>query len=479
MTDPAPRAARPAARRRWPLLVGGLALLTHAAFFLLREDLPPSPDEREYLALGAALAEEGSLRLPDGDAARRPPLYPALLAAVRRWQGPEAWPHAVLAVQSVLSWAATLLLALLAERLGGPRAAALAGTVAALYSPFRFLQMSFLAETLLILLLTAAVYAYVAAAAPPLRTGPRLAALGGVSALLGLAALTRPNALLLLLPPLADTLARPGAARLRLARAAALTLPAVLGLLPWMLRNDRAVGRFTLSTTAGLNFYLGHNPDYAAEPGLGGRTDYAAYARLRAAGLSEAEADRELWRRGLAFLAENPGETARNAVRKAGVWFRPTVPQHGPVSLLLALATVAAAATAARREGGLDPRRRKAYRALLAALAATAAVTAYSVYETGLPLTTPLYVVPLGAVGLLRFRDPGRVRGLLIGLVLSQLAAAVVFIPLERIRWAVDGLFIVGLAVWAADLGAWFRGPAADGAAAGRGRDGASPEGGP
>jgi len=457
-----PDAPRIPARRRWPVVVGGFALLTHAAFFLLREDLPPSPDEREYLALGAALAEDGVLRLPSGEFARRPPLYPALLAAVRWWQGPELWLNAVLLVQTALSWAATMLLALLAERIGGPRAGWLAGAVAALYSPFRYLQMSFLTETLLILLATAAVWAYVRAvtAAPP--AGRRLALTAGASLLIGLAALTRPNALLLLLPLLADAAGRRAPWGERLSRAAAMAVPAAVCVLPWMLRNERQIGLLTLSTTSGLNFYLGHNPHYAVEPGLGGRTDYAAFERLRAEGLSEAEADRELWRRGLAYLVENPAETALNAVRKVGVWFRPTVPQHGPVSLMLALAAVAAAGGRAWREGCFDLRRLNAYRSLLAALAASAAAVAFHWHATGLPLTTPLYVVPLGAIGLLRFHDPWRVRPLLIGLILSQLLAAVVFIPLERLRWCVDGLFIVGLAVWAANWGDWFRATAAD-----------------
>lgn len=454
-----PDASRIVDRRHWLWFVGCFALLTHAAFFLLREDLPPSPDEREYLALGAALAERGELRLPGGDVARRLPLYPAFLAAIRVWQGPEVWPNAVLLVQSALSWCGTMLLALLAARLGGPRAGWLAGTVATLYSPFRFLQMSFLTETLLIVLTTAAVWVHlhVMTAAQP--AGRRLATLAGTSLLIGLGALTRPNALLLLLPLLADAVGRRAARGERLARGAALTFPAALCVLPWMLRNGRQIGLLTLSTTTGLNFYLGHNAGYAVEPGLGGQTDYAAFERLRVGGDSEADADRELLRRGLAYAIENPGQTALNAARKVGVWFRPTVPQHGPVSLMLALAAVAAAGAQVRREGRFDLHQLKAYRGVLVALAAAAAVVAFYWYKTGLPLTTPLYVVPLGAIGLLRFRDPWRVRWLLIGLILSQMLAAVVFIPLERLRWTVDGLFIVGLAVWAADVGDWFRRP--------------------
>jgi hypothetical protein len=72
-----------------------------------------------------------------------------------------------------------------------------------------------------------------------------------------------------------------------------------------------------------------------------------------------------------------------------------------------------------------------------------------------------LDAVPLGLIALALLRSRPRVRGLLAGLFVSQLIVAVVFIPIERIRWTVDGILILAIAVGLSNLCEWLRaGPA-------------------
>ncbi|MBN2561044.1 MAG: hypothetical protein JXQ75_08950 [Phycisphaerae bacterium] len=481
-------------KRRWLLFVCVLAAVTHGLFYLYRPDTTPGPDAREYSALGIGLAETGELRLPTGEVAKRMPLYPALIAAVYRWQGPDVWQNGVLLVQTLLAWCSTIIIALTAERLADGRAAWMAGTTAALYSPFRYLQMSILTETLLIFLGSLALFLYIAiglrtrstttkswsgdcgTTALPVGTQagrpchgieivPKWAGLIAVSLLIGLGALTRPNALLLILPFAIDTACRTGRATERAGRVALILVPALVCACCWGVRNERATGAFTLSTTGGLNFYLGHNSNYARDAGAGGDTDYGAFDRLRhEEWLSEVEADRRLFHEGLAFIAAHPWQTVVNGLRKLGVWLRPSVPQHGPLTLVLGFGALVACGWPRRclpqrpaRRPAVSPR--TVYVLAFIALVGLTAWLAVVLSQVSLPLTTPLFVVPIGLIALLLLRSTPNVRGLLIGLFATQLAVAVVFLPLARIRWAVDGILIVAIGVGISRLCRWLCAP--------------------
>ena len=420
----------------------------HGLFFFVRPETPLSPDEREYIALGIHLAESGELRLPTGEAAKRMPLYPAFIAAVYRWQGAEVWDNTVLMIQTLLAWCTTIIIALTAERLADGRAAWMAGTVAAFYSPFHFLHMSFLTETLLIFLLSLALLLYIAVGIQARSVAGRWVGLIGVSLLIGLGALTRANALLFLVPFAADAAWRAGAARRRAIRAVFVLLPAVAFVFWWGARNSRTIGAFTLSTSGGLNFYLGHNAHYAHDTGLGGETDYQAFDRLRREeNLAEVEADQRLYDDGFAFITTNPWQTMLNTFQKTAVWMRTTLPQSGPLTLVLGLGAVVAGGWCRRRRGDLVDSRRSAYVVAMVSLVALFTWWVIVILDAKVPLTTPLYVVPIGLIALLLLRSRPNVRGLLIGLFASQLAVAVVFIPLTRLRWAVDGILIVAIGV--------------------------------
>lgn len=441
--------------RSWLLFVCLLAAVTHGAFFFLHAGVTASPDEREYCALGIGLSETGHFRLPTGDIAKRMPLYPAMIAALHRWQGPDLWANSVLLVQTFLAWCTTMLLALTAERLADSRAAWLTGTIAACYAPFRELQMAFLSETLLMSLLALAVFIYVTSGITAKSSAARYATLAGVSLLLGLATLTRANVLLLLAPFAADAVGRSGRAAQRAARLGLIVLPALLCVVGWGERNRRELGSFTLSTGGGLNFYLGHNPRYAAHPGLGAGTDYGAYDVLRAGGLGEIEADRCLFRDGWDFASAHVAETFANAGRKLVVWLSPNIPQRGPLTPVLALGAVAFCGRQAWRSGRLNGPRRTVYAAVLILLPISIVCLAFAAWDTKLPLATGLYEVALGLGALLLWRGTLNARGLLLGLFATQAAVAVVFIPIVRIRWSVDGLLLIALGVGVSGLCRW------------------------
>lgn len=481
-SDPRPgNLGRPGAappRHRWLVIVAVFAACVQGGYYFFLPGIPRSPDEQEYAALAVSLAEEGRLALPEGpptpdgraqagDVAKRMPLYPALLSWVYQTQPPTLWINAALMMQTFLAWCNTLLFALIGARLADDRAGMLAGILGALYGPLLFLQMSLLTETLVVFLLLAAIFVY-SLAGLRARSAVRLAGLAGVSALLGLAVLTRANALVLIVPFAVDTALREGGLMRRAARVAAVLVPAVACAIGWGLRNQRAVGSFTLSTTGGLNFYLGNGPGYADNPGLD-RADYNFAARLRRAdpNLTESGVDRLLLERGVAFVRENPGETAMNCLRKVGVWLRPVIPSHGPVTPTLALSVIAIVGWRRFRQGRFAGTRLATYRVALYGTPLLAMywlfrVTAFAVLDipgepAPLPLATPLYVLSLGIPALVFLRTRPPLRGLLAGLFACQLLVAVVFIPLVRIRWTVDALLIIAIAVGVSNLCRWLR----------------------
>ncbi len=446
----------PAPRRFWLAFVCLFAAACMLFWYIYYPaEMSRSPDEKEHLVLGVTLADQGELVLPTGEAAKRMPLYPAFLSLVYRWQKSELWLNAVQMLQTFMAWCVVVVIALIAERLGGARAAVFAGVIAALYSPYRFLQMVFLTETMLILLLLLALLIYISGCINGGSARTRVACLIVVSLLLGLAVLTRANALIVMIPFAIDALCRSGTNFQRIGRVAAVALPAMVMAAGWGLRNRAAVGEFTLSTIGGLNFYLGNNPDYAEHVDLA-QADYEAHLRLQVEeGLTEAAADARLYAMGRQYICENPGQTLRNIMSKCVVWFKPTVSQTAPTLILLGLACFAYYGSRADRVVRLVGPRRWLFLASLALLLPAAMLWLVELISTYQPWTSPLTVVPFGLIALALLHTEPRVRGLLAGIFTSQFVVALVFIPLVRIRWTVDGILIIALAVGLSRLCDW------------------------
>lgn len=442
---------------RWLLAGMLISGAVHVFFYANCPQAPLSPDEQEYLSLGVSIAQTGRFHLPTGDVATRMPLYPAFVAAVSRWQASEPWENGVLLFQTFFAWCTTLLIGITAERLADSRAGLLAIVIAAFYAPLRFLQMSFLTETLLIFLLWLAIFIYVTAGRDARSSFRHSAALLSVSIAIGLATLTRANGLLLIVPFALDTALRAGTAWRRLGRVAMVLLPCAVCVLCWGLRNQRELGRFVLSTSGGLNFYLGHNTAYAENADLA-QVDYQAFRRLRSEqNLSELEADRHLFELGLADLRTHPGRTVVDSLLKLRVWLRTTIALSAPSLLLLATGMVAACGWRCQRDNALSGRRRLLYLAAHAVFWPCLICWLAIFWETNRPWTSPLDAVPLGLIALIMLPSRLHVRGLLLGLFASQLIVAVAFIPVERIRWTVDGILILAIAVGLSNLCQWLR----------------------
>jgi hypothetical protein len=331
--------------------------------------------------------------------------------------------------------------------------------MAAVYSPRLLLQTSFLTETLLVFLVLLALWLYIAVGIAGRSPVGRSTGLLGASLVLGLGVLTRANALLFIVPFVVDAACRAGSRRQRLTRVGLVLVPAMICACCWGVRNSRELGSFTLSSSGGLNFYLGHNAQYAINPGLGQDTDYQAYERLRGEGLTEVEADRSLYREGFAFLAANPGTTVSNVLRKTVVWLRASVRPAGPLTLIIGLGAVAVGGWGPWRRGRVAGVRRSVYLAVLAGLVGSALLWVLAPRISIVPWTTPQYVVPLGLIALLVLRGRLNVRGLLIGLFASQWAVAVAFIPLTRVRWVVDPILIVAIGVGFSRMCQWLSRP--------------------
>ena len=129
--------------RRWIVACVLVGLALRVAFALLYwVNQPLTHDEREYLALGRSLARGDGFRYPadepppgTGQQFGRAPGYPVFLAALGVREPSEHVPRRVQIVQSALGAVGIWLMAAIAGRAAGPRAAGAAAAIAAIYPP--------------------------------------------------------------------------------------------------------------------------------------------------------------------------------------------------------------------------------------------------------------------------------------------------------------------------------------------------------
>jgi 4-amino-4-deoxy-L-arabinose transferase-like glycosyltransferase len=302
------------------LLAGVLARLV--LWYAFRDAPIHIWDERDYDTLARNLLETGEFTFHPSDTptSLRPPLYPALVAAVYQLTGVGNFA-AVRLVQAALS----LLTVVVAYRLGreitSPRTAVWLAGLCCFYPSLLAYNNLLLTEVLFTLLLTTSCY-WTVLALKRASVGYGVAA--GVA--LGLAALTR--SVVWLAPPfLAGFLlltCRAGWAR-RLAVAAAVVAAFAATIAPWAVRNTRLQGTFVaIDTMGGRNFMMGnyeHTPLYRSwdAVALGGEQSWAAEVwaayppeQRRTQGM----VDKLALRQGLQFVREHPGLTLERSVVK-------------------------------------------------------------------------------------------------------------------------------------------------------------------
>jgi tetratricopeptide (TPR) repeat protein len=257
------------------------------------------------------------------------PLYPYLLAVLYTVFGRSL--DTVYLVQIALAVAGCYAL----YRAGREMAGAIRGEnvglgaalLAAVYGPFLFYDVQLAKESPAVAVTCFLLWALAAARARP-STWRWL----GAGALLGILALLRENALLLVpfLLPLAWSRENRGPAFLR--RGGALVAGIVLVLLPVALRNGLVGGSFLPTTfQGGVNFYIGNNPraDGTYQPIVPGKQIPALERREpvriaeQAAGrrLTAGEVSRYWLGRSLAWARQEPGAFLRLQVRKLGMFW--------------------------------------------------------------------------------------------------------------------------------------------------------------
>jgi len=262
MVTPVERRGRGARRGRvgrFELALATLALLALAIRLVYALTVAPGQiqpgDPRLYHELADALAHGRGYNLEelyhrDAPTAAHPPLYPLYLATFTKLGFASFAAHR--AVSCLLGAATVVLIGLLGRSLAGPRAGLIAAGLAAIYPQLYMVDGTLIAESLyapLVVLILLLAYRLLDRPTPH-----SAAALGAV---IGLAALTRSEGIILLaliVPPLVW---RAGRSRLRLIAIAAATTALVLS--PWLVRNWVRFDRFPLLSSNGALTQLATN----------------------------------------------------------------------------------------------------------------------------------------------------------------------------------------------------------------------------
>lgn len=293
-------------------------------------DLPMPGDAKVYREMAASLAAGDGLQLGrPGDnvpeaSAEHPPGFPALLAAMDLAGGES--PRAQRAGLALLGGASVALVGLIGRRVGGCGAGLLAAGVAAVHPLWVQPAGTIMSESLL--LVTAPTVMLLALA---LRERRPLWAVAGVGAVVGLAGLVRPESLGLLVVVVAPVLLLVGWTKGRrpaVLGAAAVACVAVL--VPWVVRNNSAVGAFTLATNSGKTI-MGSNCDdtysgellggFSHDCFFGAATVLTEYGKPDGTRWSGLELDDEMGRIGREYIRDHLGEQPKViAARVLRMW---------------------------------------------------------------------------------------------------------------------------------------------------------------
>lgn len=322
----------PPDRRFWLLTAGavlaGVALRVTYVLVAVRGRIPLVGDNETYHLLGRVLASgDGYVRprelLFAGEVvptAEFPPLYPSFLAVldVVGVDSPTGQRLAGAAVGAVT----VAVVALLAFAVAGRAAGIVAAWLTALSPQLVVFDGSLLAEGLYVLLVAAVLLAVVRARATEGAARLRWWAAAGVG--VGLATLTRSEAVLLL-PTLLLPAARVPGDRRAWARQAAVASAGVLALVgAWTVRNAVTLGHVVPFTNNSGTLVAGANcpPVYSGEQI--GLWRFDCVTSVDVAGLDETEAANRQRRAGARYAADHAGRLpavlATRALRAAGIW---------------------------------------------------------------------------------------------------------------------------------------------------------------
>ncbi|UCC31004.1 MAG: tetratricopeptide repeat protein [Phycisphaerales bacterium] len=298
------------------ILVVGVCLAAQLAYLTEGTKDPtfeiPIIDAGVYHNAAIRFAEGGSLH---DDAFWQPPLFPLFLGCVYRLVGTN-----ILIAKLILAGIATLTSLLvwwIGRRVFSRRVGAVAGLIVAVYGPFVFFSTQLLPTGLAVFLDLAALVLWLRCMEQPCRHRWLLFGLA-----VGAATITVPNAGVLAIIALVGVVVsgvRQRSLRAALVACSMIVLGTALPVGSVTLRNYVVSGELIIiSTNGGMNFYVGNNPQsdktVAIRPGEPwrrlARESYSGGARTRA------EQSTYFFRRGFAYLGDQPLSFLRGLVRK-------------------------------------------------------------------------------------------------------------------------------------------------------------------
>ena len=295
------------------LLVIGVALRLVALCLRPEGALYAAPDEDEYLQIAQSVARGEGFALHGEITAYRDMLLPVVCAGLMALFGDSPLPMLLLNV--LLSVATALLLFNLGRRRFGEQVALIMAGVWLLYPTAIIFSAMLFTETLFVFLWVLALLLYDRLDEGGYRPLDAVA-LGAVS---GLVMLTRAVGVVVVLSLILYIVLirfeRP--LRVRLRAALILGAACLLVVLPWMVRNHFAVGRFALNTNGGINMYIGNNP--RANGSYLFDEDHERLLPPAEAG--EAARDRAAATLALTFVREHPRDALRLWERKFGFFW--------------------------------------------------------------------------------------------------------------------------------------------------------------
>lgn len=279
-------------------------------------------DEQDYNTLATNLVEHGEFTFTPGGTATslRPPLYPAVVAAVYGVAGVGNLA-AVRLIQVILSLLTVLVAYGLGRAVASPRTALWLAGLVCFYPSLLVYNNLLLSEVLFTLLLTASCLLIVLSLQ---RRSVGLAAAAGVT--LGLAALTR--SVVWLAPPFLAVfllIAWSGGWGRRLAAAVAVLAAFAATVAPWAVRNTRLHETFiAIDVMGGRNFMMGnyrYTPMYRSWDAVSLKGEqFWAYEvcstyppEMRQ---TQGQLDKLALAQGLKFVRENPGLTVQRTIVK-------------------------------------------------------------------------------------------------------------------------------------------------------------------
>jgi 4-amino-4-deoxy-L-arabinose transferase-like glycosyltransferase len=302
----------------WLAAIAALGLAARLANLLLVDAAEIEGDGVQFHMLALRLAEGDGYRQmifeADVPTADKPPLYPLVLSLPSALGLDSIDAHRV--VSCLMGAALVVIVGLLGRRVAGERVGLVAAGIAALHPALVAMDGSLRSESLYAPLIALALLAaYELAERPRARTAALL------GAAIGLAALTRSEAVTLIVLLLLPAIVLVPRTR-RLSVTAIAVVACMLTISPWVARNWIVLDQPTLSTNSGSLLAGANCQDAYYGPQIGSWPCFPAVPREW--GTEEVEISSRLRDRGLEYAAENaerlPAVVAARVMRSFDVW---------------------------------------------------------------------------------------------------------------------------------------------------------------